>query len=246
MVTAGSDMRMSVWDIRALKPMQNYHLRQPGSSIAISDRNLTAVGWGTQTTVWRGLFDRAKSDQQERVGAPYLQWGAEGKRVESVAWCPFEDVLGIGHDAGFSSALVPGAGEPNFDALEANPYETVRQRQEIEVHGLLNKLQPGMISLDPHFIGNLDVVSHETRQREKDLDRAPEEDAVERAKNRGRGRNSALRKMLRKEKGRNIVDERRGRLEELMKKRDVRAGESVRRQEEAFGPGLARFARKGG
>jgi U3 small nucleolar RNA-associated protein 7 len=245
MLTTGSDMRMSVWDLRAFKPMHNYSLRQPGTSVSISDRGLAAVGWGTQMTVWRGLFDRAREDQERGVGAPYLQWGAEGKRVESVRWCPYEDILGIGHDAGFSSAIVPGAGEPNFDALEANPYETVKQRQEAEVHGLLNKLQPGMISLDPNFIGKLDVVSHETRVREKDLERK-EEDPVERAKNRGRGRNSALRKLHRKEKGRNIIDEKRVRIEELMKRREGREGERVKRQEDVFGPGLARFARKGG
>jgi U3 small nucleolar RNA-associated protein 7 len=245
MVTAGSDQRMSVWDIRAFKPMQTYALHQPGTSVAVSDRNLTAIGWGTQTTVWRGLFDRAKEDQETRTGSPYLQWGGAAQRIESLSWCPFEDVLGVGHSQGFSSALVPGAGEPNFDALEANPYETVKQRQEAEVHSLLHKLQPGMISLDPHFIGNLDVRSHEQRVKEKDLDRK-EEDPVERARMRGRGRNSGLRKMLRKEKSRNIVDEKRARLEELMKRRDVREGERMKKQGEQFGPALARFARKGG
>lgn len=244
MVSSGSDMKMAVWDIRAFKPVHTYFLRQPGASLAISDRNLTGVGWGTQVSVWRGLFDKAREDQ-EKVQSPYLGWGGEGCRVERVRWCPFEDVLGISHDHGFSSILVPGAGEPNFDALELNPYETTKQRQEAEVKMLLNKLQPGMISLDPNFVGNLDLASHETRMREKESDRKPE-DKVEKLKNRGRGRNSALRRLQRKKGGKNVIDEKRLRIEELRKKHNVREQERLKRQEIEYGPALARFARKGG
>ena len=243
MVSAGQDLKMAVYDIRMYREVNNYFLRQPASSIALSDRGLTGVGWGTQTSIWKGLFDKAKNDQ-EKVQAPYMGWGGEGKRVERVRWCPFEDVLGISHDQGFSSIIVPGAGEPNFDALEVNPYESTKQRQESEVKALLNKLQPEMISLNPNFVGNLDLASAAERKKEADLDRKPE-DPVSTLKNRGRGKNSTLRKHLRKKGKRNIIDEQRLRVEALRQETNKRASGQLRTQQEQLGPALERFAKKG-
>jgi len=243
MVSTGQDLKMAVWDLRTFKEVNNYFLRQPGSSVAISDRGLTAVGWGTQVSVWQGLYDKSTLDQ-EKIQSPYMAWGGEGKRVERVRWCPFEDILGISHDHGFSSMIVPGAGEPNFDALEVNPYENTKQRQEAEVKALLDKLQPEMISLNPDYIGNLDLASAATRQKEADLDRKPD-DPILALKNRGRGKNSSLRKYLRKKGSRNIVDDRRLKIEALRKEQHQKGRAGLKKKEEELGPALARFARKG-
>lgn len=250
MVSTGLDKKMSVWDVRNTKPVHEYFLRTPGSSVAISDRDLTAVGWGTQATVWKGLFTKNHADvEQVKVQSPYMAWGAQNQAVERVRWCPFEDILGIGHDQGFSSIIVPGAGEANFDALELNPYENTKQRQEAEVKSLLNKLQPEMIGLDPNAIGTLDSASHEQRQREKDLDRKTgaeaEKERIENLSKRGRGRNSSLRKLARKKGNKGIIDEHRMKVIELRERQRKQAKEASQgKAQEELGT-LARFVRKG-
>ncbi|RYP24583.1 hypothetical protein DL767_008583 [Monosporascus sp. MG133] len=181
--------------------------------------------------------------EQEKVQSPYMNWGGEGKRVERVRWCPYEDLLGVSHDSGFSSIIVPGAGEANFDALEVNPFETTKQRQETEVKSLLNKLQPEMIALDPNFIGTLDLRSEQQRQAERDLDAKPVDIETE-IRNKARGRNSALSKYLRKQRKRNVVDEKKLKAEEIWRERQEKRDKQHEEKQASLGPALGRFARK--
>lgn len=243
MVSAGQDNRMAIWDVRNFKEaVSSYFTRSPASSVAISDTGLTAVGWGTKTTVWKGLFSKEKP-VQEKVQNPYMAWGGEGHSIERVRWCPYEDALGIGHTEGFSSIIIPGAGEANYDALEVNPFETKKQRQEGEVKGLLNKLQPEMIALDPNFIGNLDLRSEQQRKADRDLD-SPAVDIAEEMRNRARGKNGALKKYLRKQRKKNIIDEKRLKAEEMYKQLQEKQDERHKERQAELGPALARFARK--
>jgi U3 small nucleolar RNA-associated protein 7 len=224
------------------RQVNNYFTRAPASSVSISDGGLTAVGWGTSTTIWKGLYTKHRAEQ-EKIVSPYMSWGGEGKAVERVRFCPLDDVLGIGHDEGFSSIIVPGAGEANFDALEVNPFETAKQRQDTEIKSLLNKLQPDMIALDSNFIGGLDLRSDQLRQAEKDLDAKPVDIETE-IRNRAKGKNSALRKYLRKQRSKNIIDEKRLKVEELWKEQQQQNQEKRQEKAAELGPALGRFARK--
>jgi U3 small nucleolar RNA-associated protein 7 len=70
----------------------------------------------------------------------YLTHPVPHRPLSVVRFCPFQDILTVGHSQGLSSILVPGSGEPNFDSSEADPFENKNMRREREVRGLLDKV----------------------------------------------------------------------------------------------------------
>lgn len=150
LASTGLDGTVKVWDMRNdWKPLASWQLRKPPSSVAWSQKGLLAVGWGPHVSLYAGV-----GRQGSEKGA-YMTQLFPGEEVRQVAFCPFEDVLGVGHTAGFSSILVPGAGEAHIDSLEADPYETSGRRREREVKGLLDKIPADLITLDPDFVGSV-------------------------------------------------------------------------------------------
>ena len=67
---------------------------------------------------------------------------------------------------------------------------------------------------------------------------------MEKLKNRGRGRNSALRKYMRKKGRRNVIDDKRVKAEALRKEHASRNKDRVQAEREELGPALARFAKR--
>lgn len=142
--TAGLDGKVKIWDLRTYKTIETYDTQRPASSIDFSQKGLLTAGYGPHVTV----YDPRKSKK-----IIYLKHMIQGSIVEKTKFCPFEDVLGIGHLKGFSSLLVPGSGEPQFDSNTANPYSNKKQRRERQVRQLLDKLQPETIVMNPDKIG---------------------------------------------------------------------------------------------
>uniref|UniRef100_A0A8C6PPH1 WD repeat domain 46 n=1 Tax=Nothobranchius furzeri TaxID=105023 RepID=A0A8C6PPH1_NOTFU len=159
MVTSGMDKKLKVFDIRALKPLTSYFLPAGASCLSLSQRGLLSAATGDVVQVSQDVWSTP-------VTKPYMAHRVRGS-VWGLQFCPFEDVLGVGHGEGFTSMLVPGAGEPNFDGLDANPYRSAKQRQEWEVKALLEKIQPELISLDPTDLGRVDRATFEQRHQEK-------------------------------------------------------------------------------
>ncbi|MBN3291632.1 WDR46 protein, partial [Polypterus senegalus] len=194
MVTSGLDRKLKVFDVRTFQALKSYVLPAGSSSLSISQRGLLACGSGNTVQVYKNVWGTP-------VNKPYMAHSVKGS-VWGVRYCPFEDVLGIGHTNGFSSMLVPGAGEANFDALESNPFHSVKQRQEWEVKALLDKIQPELISLDPSLLGKVDKATLEQRHKDKverlGYDPLSKEKFIPRKKMKGRSSSGSTQKRKKK------------------------------------------------
>ncbi|XP_076337920.1 WD repeat-containing protein 46 isoform X2 [Tachypleus tridentatus] len=149
LVTGSADRVVKVWDIRNYKCLQSYRVGGPPVQLTFSQRGLLGVAVDSTVEIYKDCCVSTATK-------PYLRHKAPAP-VTSLEFCPYEDVLGIGHNKGFTSILVPGAGEPNFDAYESNPYMTKSQRREMEVKALLEKVSPELICLNPGKIGEVDI-----------------------------------------------------------------------------------------
>ncbi|OAX41814.1 BING4CT-domain-containing protein [Rhizopogon vinicolor AM-OR11-026] len=155
MATSGQDGVVKVWDCRNWKgAVREWTTRGGGAELEWSAKGALSVAVGGSVNV----YTKPSIQTSHPAKAPpplYLTHPIPHRPLTSVRFCPFQDILTIGHNAGLSSILVPGAGEPNFDSAEADPFENKKARREREVKGLLDKIQPDMITLDPDFIGSL-------------------------------------------------------------------------------------------
>ncbi|RZF45355.1 hypothetical protein LSTR_LSTR002798 [Laodelphax striatellus] len=152
MATSAPDHSLKVWDIRNLDgPLQHYQLQANATHLSFSQKGQLAVAMGNVVEIYRDCC-------RTSVDKAYMRHRMTNL-VSDMEFCPYEDVLGIGSRGGYHSILVPGSGEANFDAYEANPFQTREQRREAEVKALLEKIQPEMITLDPTSIIQVNVPS---------------------------------------------------------------------------------------
>ncbi|XP_071542293.1 WD repeat-containing protein 46 [Panulirus ornatus] len=149
MATSG-DRRVKIWDARNLgQHLQCYSTRSVVSHLSFSQRRLLAMSMDNVVEVYQNVTTGGASEAYMRHNS--------GSTITDMQFCPYEDILGISTYHGYSSLIIPGAGEPNFDALEANPYESVSGRREAEVKSLLSKVPADLITLDPLSIGQVDL-----------------------------------------------------------------------------------------
>jgi U3 small nucleolar RNA-associated protein 7 len=147
---------------------------------------------------------------------------------------------------GWSSILIPGSGEPNFDTWLANPFETSKQRREKEIHSLLDKLPPETIMLDPSKIGTVKSAKKKDKPTKKEKE-AEMEAVVEAAKGtairkKTKGKNKPSKIAVKKKK---IVETaKRPFLEKQMEEENVAKKKQKISEEISLPTALQRFARK--
>ncbi|XP_032674154.1 WD repeat-containing protein 46 [Odontomachus brunneus] len=148
MATSCADKSVKIWDVRQLAgPVNQMYLRSPAFRMSYSQRGLLALAMGNVVEVLKETSGELK---------PYIRHKT-ARYVCCARFCPYEDVLGVSTVNEFSSVLVPGSAEANYDALEVNPFQNKKQRQEAEVKALLEKIQPEFITLDTTNIAEVDV-----------------------------------------------------------------------------------------
>ncbi|KAG9050328.1 Small subunit (SSU) processome component [Tulasnella sp. UAMH 9824] len=154
LATSGMDGKVKVWDCRNWKGcVREWEQRGTGhAEVEWSQKGFLGVASGGTVNVYT-----PPSILTEHRGSPplYLTHPIPHRPLTSARFCPYTDMLTIGHANGLSSIIVPGAGEPTFDSSEVDPFESKKMRREREVHNLLDKIQPDLITLDPDFVGTV-------------------------------------------------------------------------------------------
>uniref|UniRef100_A0A2I3SYU2 WD repeat-containing protein 46 n=2 Tax=Pan TaxID=9596 RepID=A0A2I3SYU2_PANTR len=202
MATSGLDHQLKIFDLRGTyQPLSTRTLPHGAGHLAFSQRGLLVAGMGDVVNIWAGQGKASPPSLEQ----PYLTHRLSGP-VHGLQFCPFEDVLGVGHTGGITSMLVPGASEPNFDGLESNPYRSRKQRQEWEVKALLEKVPAELICLDPRALAEVDVISLEQGKKEQieRLGYDPQAKAPFQPKPKQKGRSSTASLVKRKRK---VMDE---------------------------------------
>ncbi|CAO2814698.1 unnamed protein product [Amaranthus hypochondriacus] len=241
MATAGMERKIKLWDLRKFEVLQT----MPGhaKSLDFSQKGLLAASTGSFLQVLR---DASGSQNYGRYMSHSM---AKGYQIQNVLFRPYEDVLGIGHSMGWSSILIPGSGEPNFDSMVANPYEIPKQRREKEIRSLLEKLPPESIMLDPKKIGTVKPPRKKDKptrkEREEEMEAAVEAAKGVVLKNKTKGRNKAGKRAKKKQEivektKRRFVEQNIKENEEISRKKRQRANEEATELPKS----LQRFAKR--
>ncbi|MCL4126815.1 UNVERIFIED_CONTAM: hypothetical protein GTU68_009561, partial [Idotea baltica] len=151
MATGCLDRTVKIWDTRNLGHVVSSYKAGGGvNNLAFSQRQLLALSYKDVVE----QFQVYKDVTCQESCSIYMKNHCKDT-VTDLQFCPYEDILGCATQRSFSNFIIPGSGEPNFDALEANPYKTLSYRREAEVKTVLEKVPYSLITLDPKTIAQV-------------------------------------------------------------------------------------------
>jgi U3 small nucleolar RNA-associated protein 7 len=194
MATSSANEGIKFWDLRSSYQPLSHLKAHRISGLDFSQRGLFAVATGIQVEVYDSYLNPPFNSQLSHVFCK--------TNIQSIRFCPFEDVLGVSKLDGFSSLLVPGAGEANFDSSEANPFQSKNQRREATVKRVLDKIPADLITLDPTVVGTVVDNPEEYLEKSKGEEFDKEHPGKITPKYKKRGRSSASKIAAKKEHAR--------------------------------------------
>lgn len=155
MLTAAIDGEYSLFDIRSVyKPLRTINTNVPIQRFTLSQNRVAVLGSGRSAMLFQDLT------------TPLGSLATPGN-IETLAFCPHEDIMSIGHASGVTSYIVPGCGDPRYDSSEITPFMSKTQRKSKEVQRLLDKIPYDLISHD-QILGHLmpkPVEATQTKER---------------------------------------------------------------------------------
>ncbi|TBU02864.1 BING4CT domain-containing protein [Hamiltosporidium tvaerminnensis] len=149
LITSGCDGKIKIWDNRNMfNPVNEICSKFNVVESCLSQMNMLAFGYKNKIKILNNIFIKNLED------ILYLEHSLSKSSVTSLKFCPYEDILTVGHTNGMTNLVVPGSGDPVFDSYEDMPFSTKKMRQENEVKRLLEKIPYELISMES-LIGNL-------------------------------------------------------------------------------------------
>lgn len=114
MATSGLDHLLNIWDLRTYKQLKSIKLSAGASNLAFSQKNLIAASLRNEVAIFKhDLLEANNYSEEELIESIkeediYLKHRLNNTNIQNLHFCPYEDVLGIGHGNGITSILVPG------------------------------------------------------------------------------------------------------------------------------------------
>lgn len=130
-ITSSTDKSLNIFDIRnSYKPINSIKTNFSIKNMNLSDNQCLGLNFGKNILIYKNIFTNPEK---------YLTH-FQNSFINDMKFCSYEDILTLGTNEGINNLIIPGSGNPIFDSYEDTPFYTKKQRSEMEVKRLLEKI----------------------------------------------------------------------------------------------------------